>query len=74
MQCLLKGSEKYCETGRGICCQSCMEYGTCEKACLNDPRHCGYAGEKACGLCPSGTETMGRRRHSCQVNVSQPTS
>ena len=46
MQCLLKGSEKYCETGRGICCQSCMEYGTCEKACLNDPRHCGYAGEK----------------------------
>lgn len=44
MQCLLKGSEKYCETGHGICCQSCMEYGTCEKACLNDPRHCGYAG------------------------------
>ena len=37
MQCLLKGSEKYCETGRGICCQSCMEYGTCDKACLNDP-------------------------------------
>ena len=31
MQCLLKGSEKYCETGRGICCQSCMEYETCEK-------------------------------------------
>ena len=46
MQCLLKGSEKYCETGRGICCQSCMEYGTCEKACLNDPGRCGYAGEK----------------------------
>ena len=47
MQCRLKGSEKYCETGRGICCQSCIEYGTCEKACLNDPGHCGYAGEKS---------------------------
>ena len=46
MQCLLKGIEKYCESGRGICCQSCMEYGTCEKACLNDPGRCGYAGEK----------------------------
>lgn len=46
MQCQLKGSEKYCETGRGVCCQSCMEYGTCEKACLNDPDRCGYAGEK----------------------------
>ena len=45
MQCQLKGSEKYCETGRGICCQSCMEYGTCEKACLNDPGRCGYAGQ-----------------------------
>lgn len=50
MQCLLKGSKKYRETGRGICCQSCMEYGTCEKACLNDPRHCGYAGERPAGF------------------------
>ena len=45
MQCLLKGSEKYCENGRGICCQSCMEYGTCDKSCLNDPGRCGYAGQ-----------------------------
>lgn len=52
MQCLLKGSEKYCETGRGICCQSCMEYGICEKACLNDPRHCGYAGQAPASFTP----------------------
>lgn len=43
MLCQLKGSEKYCETGHGTCCQSCMECGTCDKVCLNDPERCRYA-------------------------------
>lgn len=45
MHCQLKGSEKYCETGRGICCSSCADHDGCDKACLNDPGRCGYAGE-----------------------------
>ena len=45
MQCLLKGSEKYCETGRGICCASCGDRDGCDKVCLNDPSRCGCAGE-----------------------------
>ena len=45
MQCLLKGSEEYCETGHGICCASCGDRDTCDKVCLNDPDRCGYAGE-----------------------------
>lgn len=52
MQCQLKGSEKYCETGRGICCQSCIEYGTCDKACLNDPGRCGYAAASPASFIP----------------------
>lgn len=46
MHCLLKGSEKYCETGRGICCASCGGRDACDKVCLNDPGRCGYAGER----------------------------
>ena len=45
MRCLLKGSEKYCETGRGICCASCRSRNGCDMACLNDPGRCGYAVE-----------------------------
>ena len=47
MRCQLKGSEQYCRTGRGICCASCGDHDTCERACLNDPGRCGYAGEDA---------------------------
>ena len=43
MLCQLKGSEKYCETGRGICCHFCREFPVCEKSCLNAPDRCGYA-------------------------------
>lgn len=43
MLCQLKGSEKYCETGRGICCRSCREFPVCDKSCLNSPDRCGYA-------------------------------
>lgn len=43
MLCQLKGSEKYCETGRGICSRSCREFPVCDKSCLNRPDRCGYA-------------------------------
>lgn len=46
MQRLLTGSKTYCKTGRGICCTSCADRGGCDKACLNDPSRCGYAGER----------------------------
>lgn len=54
MRCALKGSEKYCETGRGICCASCAERQICDKVCLNSPERCGYA-EKApaCRVLPA---------------------
>lgn len=45
MQCQLKGSEKYCETGHGICCASCADREACDKACLNDPDRCRCAAE-----------------------------
>lgn len=45
MQCGLKGSEKYCEPGRGICCSSCAYHDSCDKACLNDPGRCGCASD-----------------------------
>lgn len=47
MLCQLKGSEKYCETGRGICCRSCREFPVCDKSCLNSPDRCGYAATEA---------------------------
>ncbi len=52
MQCLLKGSEQYCETGRGICCASCREREDCDN--LNAPSRCGYAAEEpACRMVPA---------------------
>lgn len=45
MLCQLKGSDKYCETGRGICCASCGDRKGCDKVCLNAPDRCVYADE-----------------------------
>lgn len=52
MHCQLKGSEKYGETGRGICCSSCADHDGCDKACLNDPGRCGCAGETPASYAP----------------------
>ena len=52
MQCLLKGSEKYCETWCGICCASCGDRDGCDKVCLNDPSRCGCAGEPPASFTP----------------------
>lgn len=43
VMCQLRGSENYCEIGRGICCKTCDHRASCEKACMNDPARCGYS-------------------------------
>lgn len=52
MRCGLRGSESYCEFGKGICCRSCERAAACEKACLNDPGRCGYRTEIPAGYVP----------------------
>ena len=44
LMCRLKGSDEYCEIGRGLCCTACGAAPECPKACLNSPISCGYAG------------------------------
>lgn len=45
LMCRLRGSDEYCVIGRGICCASCGIVDECDKACLNSPSRCGYAGQ-----------------------------